>query len=235
MQIKNYGIPPALNSPSHKDEKDKNTGTQSFGTYLQNRMNKSEPQVGAVGGVSVDSLCEMNGIEAIATRSRIHQNQGGDVSDYLELIQKKEYLLRGVDFSSQAPLNEASSGGKTLSAEQAAMLREKYNVDDLPSKAQYGLFQKLTDLGIITKYDVQKTQLSVAPDKDDLMGYIAEQPEFSDVAAVPETKPKDRLDSMIHNERFAYNHVLNRYGKRCQAVAELVDSHQKVLDTLNQI
>lgn len=99
---------------------------------------------------------------------------------------------------------------------------------------QYGRFMELAEQGVITKDDAQKTQLSVSPDEDDLMSYLAGEPEFRDVLSIDESDSKARLTAMIHNERFTYNHVLERYGKRASSVLELADSHQRVLDTLNK-
>ena len=174
-------------------------------------------------------------IDAVAARSRVQYDLGADVSDFLELFREKQFLLTGVKLAEQPALNEASAGDKTLSGEQAARLREKYNVDNLPPGAQYALFRDLTELGVLSGADVRKTRLTVSPGEGDLMGYLAGEPAFRDVAAVPETDPKGRLGTMIHNERFTCQHVKQRYGQYCGAVAELADSHQRVLDAVNQL
>jgi hypothetical protein len=231
MQIKNFGVLPNIDGLPRSNQTGKDAETESFQTRLQQYFTQSV-QEAAEPKKAADIIKPADEVEAIAGRFRVQREKGGDFTDFLALTKKKEYLLAGVDIDSVL-LQEGKPA--SLSAQQAAALREQYDTGNLPPAEQYALFQKLTELGVLSAADVKSTQFSVAPTEDDPLDYLPAEPEFRDVTSVPETKPKDRLDLMIHNERFAYNHVLSNYGQRCIAVDELADSHQKVLDTLRQI
>lgn len=191
MEIKNIGGLGAVNNAKTKTDKRENIPV-SFKEYMQRHLQAAAPV--ETGGISVDALCEMNEIEAIAARSKIIQDTGGDVSDFLELVGKQPFLQQ-----------------------------------------QYAQFSELAERGVLTKDDAEKTQLSVFPGEDDLMGYLVDEPGFRDVLSIDASDTKGRLDAMIRNERFTYNHVLQRYGKRAASVSALADSHQRVLDTLSQL
>lgn len=193
MEIKNIGGLSPVNDTKKKNDKREDIHV-SFQEYMQKRLHPESAAPAANGGVSVENLYGMTEIEAVATRSRIIQGTGGDVSDFLELVKEKPYLQR-----------------------------------------EYARLMELAEQGVLTKDDVQKTRLSVSPDEDDLMGYLAREPGFRDVLSIDEADYKARLEAMIRNERFTYNHVSARYGKRAASVSELADSHQRVLDTLNNI
>lgn len=190
MEIKNIGGAGPVNEAKIKTDKREEIPV-SFQEYMQRRMQAPPPAESI--GVSVENLYEMNEIEAVATRSRIIQDTGGDVSDFLELVKKHPYLQQ-----------------------------------------QYAQFDELVERGVLTKDDAKKTQLSVSPGEDDLMGYLAGEPGFRDVLSIDVSDPKGRLEAMISNERFAYDHVLQRYGKRATSVSALADSHQRALDALSQ-
>lgn len=171
-------------------------------------------------------------IEAIATKSRVQYVAGGDVSDFLELVEQKPLLLDGLDLSS---LPASSSGTHILDAATINSLSAKYDVNNLSPQEQLDLLSELVDVGAISKSDVEKLQKTVSPTNGDLMEYLTNEPQFKDVASESATQPLKRLDAMISNERFTYDHVQNRYGQRCTSVKELADSHQRVADTLRML
>lgn len=177
----------------------------------------------------MDGLFE---IEAIAAKSRVQYVAGGDVSDFLELVEQKPLLLDGLDLST---LPASSSGTHVLDAAMINSLSEKYDVNNLSRQEQLDLLSELVEAGVLTKSDVMNLQKTVSPSSDDLMGYLVSEPQFKDAAAQSETQPLKRLDAMISNERFAYDHVQDRYGQRCTSVKELADSHQRVADTLRKL
>lgn len=176
------------------------------------------------------ALNPLSEIEAIAARSRVQYVSTGDVSDFLELIKQKPHLLDGFDLSAFS----SSDGGHSLTDDEISALRQKYDVNNLTPEKLYDLLGELTDMGAISKSDAQRLQSTVSADASDLMGYLASESGFSDLAATS-GNPRETLTAMINNERFTYDHVQNRYGQRCTSVKELADSHQRVSDVLNRL
>lgn len=237
MEIKNINQFPQINDAKRKQE---NTPVpaNSFLSMMQNRINTEQVRTAVSesenDNLSIDTsdIFGLSGIEAVSARSRVQYANGGDVSDFLELIGKKDFLLKGASFED---LSDGAVTSKSLTAEQAQALAGKYNINDLSPQEQYSLFRELVVMGILSKPDAQNAQQTVSPDGGDLMGYLTSEPAFRDITAIPDTDLKSRLEAMTGNERFAYDHVKDRYGKQCESVSRLADSHQRTLDILNQI
>lgn len=237
MKINGVDLQPNISPVAGgKNDQAKRVDGMSFLDMMKLRTLQGMPQASSVEPLSTETsaLPALNGlseIEAIAAKSRIQYVSKGDVTDFLELAGKKPYLLDGMDLSSLSD----SDGRHILTNDEIASLRQKYDVGNLTPEEQHRLLNELVDLGSVSKSDAQKLQTTVSPDEADLMGYLAKEPGFSDVAAISDTQPLKRLNAMIENERFAYDHVQNRYGQRCVSVKELADSHQRTSDVLNRL
>lgn len=237
MKINGVDFQPNINPVAGgKNDQVQRVDGMSFLDMMKLRTLQGASQVSQVEPVAQDSsalpaLNPLSEIEAIAARSRVQYVSKGDVSDFLELVKQKAHLLDGFDLSA---LSE-SGGGHILTDGEAAALRQKYDVSGMTPEEQYKLLDELTGLGAVSKSDAQKLQATVSADETDLMGYLSKEPGFSDIAAISGNQPLERLNAMISNERYTYDHVQDRYGQRCTSVKELADSHQRVSDVLNRL
>ncbi len=237
MRINGIDFQSQVGTANTKENKNAQINGMSFLDMMKLRSMQAAPQAAKASEVvsqesSIPSLFGAEGIEAIAAKSRVQYVSSGDVSDFLELVEPKPFIMEGMDLSE---IKDTSRGDHTLSQNEIDLLRGKYDSNSLSTQEQFSLLIELVEMGALSKSDIQKTQMSVSPDSGDLMGYLAKSPEFSDVSAMEGTDLKGRLEAMISNERFTYEHVQSRYGQRCTSVKELADSHQKVLDTLNKL
>ena len=234
MQIKDLGVNPAINNTQQKTGAKNRADGESFFRLMQERI-KPEQSAAASEPAGPHAAGMIGEIEAIAARSRIiRPTASNDVTDFLGLVKENRHLLRGVDIDALR-LNEKTAGSGTLSAEEAAALRQEFNTESLSPKQQAELFKKLNELGVLSADDIRSTRNSVTPADGDLMDYLLNETGFKDVSAISENDPKARLALMVQNERFAASHVNSRYGQNVTSVSNLADVHEKVLNVLNKI
>ncbi len=162
----------------------------SFQELMQLRLNRQSAAPASPDAYTLDAIYRAGGIEAISARSRVQHSVGGDVTDFLGLMNQDVYI----------------------SAQE--------------------MIAGLVDTGAISAADAGKLGYSVFPAADDLMGYLLNEPGFTDLNSIDPNDAEAMLEAMISNEQFTYGHVFGKYGKQATAVQELADSHSRVLAAL---
>ena len=171
--------------------KTRENAAKSFQDLLQLKL-RQQPAAysGQADPFAPDSIYRAGGIEALSARARVQQSAGGDVTDFLGLINQDAYL------------------------------------------SAQDVVTRLVDTGAVSAYDAAKLNSTVFPGRDDLMGYLLNEPGFTDLNSIDPRDTLKRLEAMISNEQFTYGHILGRYGKQTTAVRELSESHARVLEAL---
>ncbi len=162
----------------------------SFQELMQLRLGQQSAAPAAADAYTLDAIYRAGGIEAVSARSRVQHSTGGDVTDFLGLMNQDVYI----------------SAQDTIAG--------------------------LVDTGAISAADAGKLGYSVFPAADDLMGYLLNEPGFTDLNSIDPNDSEAMLEAMINNEQFTYGHILGKYGKQATSVQELAESHSRVLAAL---
>lgn len=235
MQIKDFGVNPAINGAARGGEAKKQVNPDAFFNLMKERIKQAQNVEPKAPSQAVEAASRADEIGAVAARSRMIQTKAcNDVTDFLGLIKENRYLLRGVDVGA-LELDESVTGTGALSVLEISALKRAYDTATLSPERQAELLKKLNALGAVSADDVRSAGKSVTPAAGDLMDYLVNEPDFKNVSSAEENDPKARLRLMIQNERYVAGHVSSRYGQKVTAVSNLADSHERLLSALNKI
>lgn len=148
--------------------------------------------------------------------------------------EREQFFETDTNSNSLAESDPNIQNNKDLSAEQIKNLKNRYDVSDMDQQQQVALLRELTDLGVISKEDFLRSgRIKLDPR---MIGVLQKTSSVSP-KLIDTNNIFEKIQNAIDMEMEQYNYMEREYGKGSgsKEVLEYAQSHQRILDILEQL